>query len=348
MFSQIYLLNFNWWTSINLHIFYDVGKSSAYLVGHTVRLLIELPLKVQEREFTIYKAIPIPIPIVQNNLRMKMKTEDTYLALSKNKNLHFEMNRLDYSACRGQFLKICPYNSPIFRRHNTNTCLYANYVGDHDKMKENCDIIISKRTNAEWIKIDDSETWVHDLEKEDLNLICTDEAPRHVSVQGTETLNIPKSCEVYGKNYLLIQNLVGKSYVHPLTLGILDTNMLSFLEGIANFTASSMITIEENVVLHNIINKPGSDIDFSKGVKIKELKMYMDKLENQKLMNHTNYRVVTLYADLILGIICVLFYFAYGYIRTIECICRRTNKFIIRVDYEMESLKGIQVKEEEN
>lgn len=76
--------------------------------------------------------------------------------------------------------------------------------------------------------------------------------------------------------------------------------------------------------------------------------MYMDKLENQKLMNHTNYRVVTLYADLILGIICVLFYFAYGYIRTIECICRRTNKFIIRVDYEMESLKGIQVKEEEN
>lgn len=36
------------------------------------------------------------------------------------------------------------------------------------------------------------EVVFHGLKKEDLNLICTDEAPRHVSVQGT--LNIPKSC----------------------------------------------------------------------------------------------------------------------------------------------------------
>lgn len=52
----------------NLHIFYDIGKASAYVIDHTIRLFIEIPLKSAEREFTIYKAIPIPIPIAQNNL----------------------------------------------------------------------------------------------------------------------------------------------------------------------------------------------------------------------------------------------------------------------------------------
>lgn len=329
----------------NLHIFYDVGKSSAYLIGHSVRLYVEIPLKAQEREFTIYRSIPIPIPIVQNNLRMKMKTDNSYLALSKNKNLHFEMNAADYAACRGQFIKICPYNLPIYRRHNTNTCLFANYVGDHIMIKQHCEIIISKRTNAEWIKVDDSETWVHDLEKEDLNLICADEAPRHITVQGTGTLNIPRSCEVHGKNYLLIQNVVGKSDVHNLTLGILDTDMLTFLESIANFSASSMITIEENSVLDDIVNRPGWDMDFSKGVDIKQLKSYMDSMENHKIMNHTNYRVVALYIIMIVAILIYLSYLVYSYLKTMECIFRRATR--PRRVYDMDSLNGIHTNQEE-
>lgn len=309
----------------NLHIFYDIGKSSAYLVNHTIRLFIEIPLKAQEREFTIFKAIPIPIPIVQNNMRMKMKTDAIYLALSKNKNLHFEMTLIDFSACRGQFIKICPFNAPIYRRHNVNTCLYANYIGDHDKIKELCEIIISKRNNAEWIKIDNGQTWVYDLEHEDLNLVCTDEESKHISVQGTGTLNIPKSCEVHAKDYLLIQNIVGESDLSPLTLGILDSNMLSFLESLANFTVSSMITLDQDVVLNDIITKPGWDIDFSKGVEVKVLKMYMEKLENIKNMNYINYRIIALYVVFICLIIAYLGYLSYGYLRNVEFIFRRNN-----------------------
>lgn len=43
---------------------------------------------------------------------MKMKTDAVYLALSKNQNLHFEMNLNEYGACRGQLIKICPHNAP--------------------------------------------------------------------------------------------------------------------------------------------------------------------------------------------------------------------------------------------
>lgn len=307
----------------NLHVFYDIGKSSAYLVDHTIRLFIEIPLKAQEREFTIYKALPIPIPIVQNNMRMKMKTEASYLALSKNKNLHFEMNLIDFSACRGQFIKICPFNAPIYRRHNVNTCLYANYIGDHEKIKELCEIIISKRNNAEWIKIDNGETWVYDLEQEDLNLVCTNEESKHISVQGTGSLNIPKSCEVHGKDYLLIQNIVGESNLHPFTLGILDNEMLSFLESLANFTLTSMITIDQNVALNDIITKPGWDIDFSKGVEVKVLKMYMEKLQNEKEMNVVNYRIIALYVILIVSILAYFSYLIYGYLQTVEFIFRK-------------------------
>lgn len=328
----------------NLHVFYDVGKSSAFLVDHTIRLFVEIPLKAQEREFTIYKAIPIPIPIVQNNMRMKMKTDATYLALSKNKNLHFEMTMIDFSACRGQFIKICPFNAPIYRRHNINTCLYANYVGDHDKIKENCEIIISKRTNAEWIKIDNGQTWVYDLEHENLNLICTDVESSHIAVQGTGSLNIPKSCEVHGEDYLLIQNIVGESELHPLTLGILDSVMLSFLESLANFTVSSMITIDQDVVLNDIITKPGWDIDFSKGVEVKELRSFMQQLDNQKVMTNVNYRILALYIVLICVILAYIIYLAYGYFQDVEFVFRRANRPVPRPRQRrdsMEILEGI-------
>lgn len=271
---------------------------------------------------------------------MKMRTDATYLALSKNKNLHFEMTVNDFSACRGQFIKICPFNAPIYRRHNVNTCLYANYVGDHDKIKEVCEIIISKRNNAEWIKIDNGQTWVYDLEHEDLNLVCTDEESKFMSVQGTGTLNIPKSCEVHAKDYLLIQNIVGETDISPLTLGILDSTMLSFLESLANFTISSMITIDQNVVLNDIITKPGWDIDFSKGVEVKELKMYMEKLESLKVMNYINYRIIALYVVFIVIVLGYLIYLLYGYLQTVEFIFRR-NRPRPMPRQRRESLEGI-------
>lgn len=310
----------------NLHIFYDIGKASAYIIDHTIRLFIEIPLKSSEREFTIYKAIPIPIPIAQNNLRMKMKTDAIYLALSKNQNLHFEMNIDDYEACRGQFIKICPYNAPIYRRHNINTCLYANYEGDHEKIKENCEIILSKRNKAEWIKIDNGETWVHDIEHENLNLVCTGQEAKHISVSGRGTLFIPNSCEIHSDDYVLIQSIVGKSNTHPLEMGLLDTVMLTFLDTIANFTVTSMITIKENVVLDNILNSPSWSLDFSKGVDYKDLKLYMDKLENEKVMSYTNYRVIALYAILIAAILCYLGYLLYNYLQTVEFVFRRRQR----------------------
>lgn len=256
-------------------------------------------------------------------MRMKMKTDATYLALSKNKNLHFEMNLEDYAQCRGQFIRICPFNAPIYRRHNVNTCLYANYIGDHDKMKENCEIILSKRNNAEWIKIDNSDMWFHDVQREELNLVCMGETPRHLAVVGAGNITIKAACEIHSENYMLIQNIIGSSAGHELEIGVLDKNMISFLENLANFTVSSVVTIEENRVLDNILTTPGWDIDFAKGVKISELKKYMERLEFQDKINNTNYRVVALYAILIIIIVLYLGYLSYCYLSTMECTFRR-------------------------
>lgn len=39
----------------NLHVFYDIGKASAVIIDHTIRIFIEIPLKASEREFTLLK-----------------------------------------------------------------------------------------------------------------------------------------------------------------------------------------------------------------------------------------------------------------------------------------------------
>lgn len=137
------------------------------------------------------------------------------------------MNLEDFATCRRQFIRICPYNAPIYRRHNVNTCLYANYIGDHNKMKENCEIMLSKRNNAEWIKIESSDLWFHDVQKEELNLVCMGETPKHISVKGTGNITLKAACEIHSEDYMLIQNIVGNTGVHELEIGVLDKAMIT-------------------------------------------------------------------------------------------------------------------------
>lgn len=140
---------------------------------------------------------------------------------------------------------------------------------------------------------------------------------------------------------MIIQNIVGNTGIHELEIGVLDKAMITFLETLANFTVSSVVTIKDKQVLDDILTKPGWDIDFSKGIEIYDLKRYMERLEFQERINNTKYRVIAIYAFIILIIARYLGYLGYCYLSTMECTFRRARRPIRVPANSLESLEDI-------
>lgn len=154
------------------------------------------------------------------------------------------------------------------------------------------------------------------------------ETPKHVALRGAGNITLKSTCEIHTEDYMLIQNTVGSAGIHELEIGVLDKAMIIFLETLASFTVSSVVTIEENTVLDDILTKPGWDIDFTKGVEIGDLKRYMEKLEFQEKINYTNYRVIALYTLILMVISLYIGWMIHCYLNTLECTFRRTRKQI--------------------
>uniref|UniRef100_A0A6M2DZ33 Putative secreted protein n=1 Tax=Xenopsylla cheopis TaxID=163159 RepID=A0A6M2DZ33_XENCH len=136
-----------------IYEFYDLISVRTATWGSSFRLFIELPLKTSQREFTVFRALPLPHFDNASKVYIYIKPENKYFAISDDRSKFMELS--DLNDCRGTRIRICAPHVPIQ--------IPPGKTG-HAKMIENtCMKYVARNFRSVWYKGDNK--WVYSLTK---------------------------------------------------------------------------------------------------------------------------------------------------------------------------------------
>jgi hypothetical protein len=101
----------------NVHIYYDLIKVTIVGNSHSIKMIMSLPLKTANQQFTLYKLVVMPSRISKDKF-MKYHTEFSYFGLSLSQRDYVLLNVEHLQQCIRGILTICPANVAL---HDANT-----------------------------------------------------------------------------------------------------------------------------------------------------------------------------------------------------------------------------------
>jgi hypothetical protein len=97
----------------DMYLYYEYSKVTVVASHHNLRLIISIPLKTFDRDYTLYRLITLPFKIAELNKYVQLVAEYPYLLLDDSKQRFLRWTEADLAQCSGKNFAICPADSAV-------------------------------------------------------------------------------------------------------------------------------------------------------------------------------------------------------------------------------------------
>jgi hypothetical protein len=242
-----------------------------------INLVIEIPLCGEHNTFVLYQFQALPIQLTPE-VFLTLEPKNPLLGIGETDlNTHskyVELAHPELSRCRklGQIF-LCREQT-IVNRPNTDSCLYALYISDHQAARMNCHINLKSSKKDQAVAVGHDTYAYYSATPTRYNVVCQNRTMSSSGHQltGISKLKVPQSCRIETARFVLYPENEWFQEVHPKRFKW-TLPVLSFLE---NDTTITDITSAVKAV-ENAKGAPEIDPEFIKEFKRRSLPFYHDK-----------------------------------------------------------------------
>uniref|UniRef100_A0A1B6CFQ9 Uncharacterized protein n=1 Tax=Clastoptera arizonana TaxID=38151 RepID=A0A1B6CFQ9_9HEMI len=103
---------------------------------NSIRLIIELPLKLANNYLEIFKVKPLPYYDADLDKFMYVKSETEYFAVTSDGQWFTYLLGSEFKECVETSYGLCQLNKPLYPTADGNSCDYAMFIGEEEKSRE--------------------------------------------------------------------------------------------------------------------------------------------------------------------------------------------------------------------
>ncbi|PNF40358.1 hypothetical protein B7P43_G03254 [Cryptotermes secundus] len=183
----------------NMHLFYASSEIAVLATSEAIRLIIQLPLRTEQRTYTVYE--PIPLPSFEQNLGkfVQVQTGRQRLAVSSDKRSYMILPPGYIQNCREGNIVICRGTVPIIER-NYETCLSSLFFGTGQGYESCSREILSENFRPVFRKHPFENSWLHavgKLTRVECRCISSQRCPMNItSIEGSGIITQPDGCDL--------------------------------------------------------------------------------------------------------------------------------------------------------
>jgi hypothetical protein len=136
----------------NLYGYYDTIKVAILRNTHTIRLILNVPLKTANRNLILYKLVPLPTPVL-NKTSVPYKPKFMYFAFNEIQHRYALLTEAEVDRCIGGRVAMCPADTAVYST-KVITCessLYFQTMGAHRLCQRH---ILSHSSTPTWTRHD--------------------------------------------------------------------------------------------------------------------------------------------------------------------------------------------------
>lgn len=164
---------------------------------------IAIPL-LSNKEFHMYRPIPIPIPHYDNKTLILIDPEIEYLALSNDNEEFFSLDSKQWEACvKLTTRKICKGNQLFHRRTRSNICEISLLTSQ--TIPEPCKIKFLMSNTPIWSKLVGTNAWLFFSPPNFVTIKCTEpQQIINIEISGIGRLITSPTCEIHTNNFIIL------------------------------------------------------------------------------------------------------------------------------------------------
>lgn len=154
----------------NVHQYYDIATVTSYTTGDTLRVILQVPLKLDSNLFHIYDVVSYPIFEERLGKWMKWEVEKQKVIISKDRQLYTIFGIEEFERdCHGRELVVCPLTNVLRRPDYYPSCPVELILG---KVENSCNRkVIADQLSPVFVKTE--SRWLFSTSKEHkLTLNC--------------------------------------------------------------------------------------------------------------------------------------------------------------------------------
>ncbi|KAL4153136.1 hypothetical protein QTP88_000969 [Uroleucon formosanum] len=173
----------------------NMGKLVSMYRDKILVFIIRFPL-VYNVNFTLYHLISLPVNRDNSSTITLIKTNDPYLAISKNYEKYVGFNEVDMQECQqtSDFV-LCEGSKNIYNRHEKTMC-DIQLIMKPEKVPENC--VVQYKTESEDVfkKLKYKNSWLYSTKLSQLIIDCEKEInPLTIEIRGIGLLSLREDCK---------------------------------------------------------------------------------------------------------------------------------------------------------
>ena len=240
---------------VNIHNINHIYSDCQFLVARNnskVCVTIKIPISSHQDPLNFFQVIAMPVPLNSSSSHATQLLDlPKYFVITHDKQFYFAGSNFEFSYCRGETVKYCPFNL-ILKPVTSKSCILAIFGNDKSQAKAQCDFRFLENSISP--KIRELESNVLLLYKTPLlSLNCLNS---HNMLTGCDfcIIKVPCKCSVSTSQHYIPPRLGSCKHtdnvttiVHPVNLAVLQH---FFDDQVANnILADTLSSIPVNVTL---------------------------------------------------------------------------------------------------
>jgi hypothetical protein len=191
------------------YFYYEYSKVTVVASHHNLRLIISIPLKTFDRDYTLYRLITLPFKIAELNKYVQLVTEYPYLILDDSKQRFLRWTEADLAQCGGKNFAICAADSAVLMLSSTILTCESSMFFFFQKYEAR--ILCGRRampSHFSPILIRNQRDWIYSLgdQQQHVNFKCLVNntwVTSSLILQGNGVLHNASVCYIVGREFQL-------------------------------------------------------------------------------------------------------------------------------------------------
>jgi hypothetical protein len=222
----------------DMYVYYAIAVVHAVATSQSIRLLVDIPLKANDRYFELYQVHSLPFFHKGIGKFVMIDEPFTYLAVAESRQFFAMITPYELSKCTQDLYTVCP-SDMVLRTASEPNCLISLFLGKSDMMFSTCRrLIISELFEPVWVRSPDASYWIYSLSTpQRITIQCQEPGslPKSISssqimIEGTGVLPNSSSCYVHAEAFKLMPHSSGQTTVTLTKANIALPNVENLLK----------------------------------------------------------------------------------------------------------------------
>ena len=214
----------------NMHLYYDFAEVSVVANVHCLNLILSVPLKPENRQFTLFKTITLQIRISSDKY-VQYLLDYTYLGLQHSQQAYILLTETGFNRCKKNTLTVCPADIAVYQAQAL-TCEISLYFQKSDN-QHLCRRQLLLNHDTPFLHRHGAICLFHFPTRHQITLHCPgidNRMPRNLFLEATGLLHNATTCHVTSSEIQLLPEL------HGVTGVKIDSPQLMIPDTVSNAT----------------------------------------------------------------------------------------------------------------